>query len=284
MLARSFSDLVDSNTRAKAVENTVIKPTPISQSVKAKPINAAAIKLVAPTNQARQTATTKVSKPLPTPPTKATSKPTTITRAVTPKPTPVTLPKPVVKKAAAIVEITPQATTTAAAMPPSPPVSKLKSQSVTPTPIVTPMPVTAEVLTPNAKPIKQTIAVKAVTKLSASTSAKQAIKATDEAGEQAITQPARAAVPEVSEEAKGYAKIVYQHIASKPQRKVRGKGTVTIEFKLNTDGSIAYAKIIKSSGRTRVDKAALNHVKRAAPFPKPPAHAGLSFTLPVSIR
>lgn len=91
-------------------------------------------------------------------------------------------------------------------------------------------------------------------------------------------------MPETSEAAKGYPKLVYQHIASRRQPKVRGKGTVTIAFTLNQDGSIAYAKVAKSSGRKRIDKAALNHVKRAAPFPRPPAEATLNFVLPISIR
>lgn len=103
-------------------------------------------------------------------------------------------------------------------------------------------------------------------------------------GQATTNQPASAAVEAISEAAKGYPKLVFQHIASKPQRKVRGKGTVTIEFKLTPQGTIAYAKIAKSSGRSRIDKAALNHVKRAAPFPTPPAQATLNFVLPISIR
>lgn len=286
MLARSFSDLVDSNTQAKPVQNTALKPTPISQSVKTKPIKLETVKPVAATGQPLQATNTSksVTKPLPTTSTKATTKPASIITAITPPPAPLVLPKPVAKTVAAAVEITPQATTTAISKPVSQAINKPKNQPVTPSPVASPVPDKAKILAPSPMPKAHTIPVTAATKLPSDTSVKEPTKAKDDAGEQAITQPARTAVPEVSEEAKGYAKIVYQHIASKPQRKVRGKGTVTIDFKLHTDGSLAYAKISKSSGRARVDKAALNHVKRAAPFPAPPAQAGLTFTLPISIR
>ena len=284
MLARSFSDLVDSNTQVKPVQNAVLKPTAISQRVKPKPIKIETVKPVTPTIQPLQASNAKVTKPLPTAPTKTTAKPASITKAVTLPATPVPLPKPEVKAVAAVVEITPQATTTTVSKPLSQPVSKPKSQPVTPSPVVSPMQDNAKTLAPSPTPKEQTIPVTTATKLPSNPSAKEPIKATDDAGEQEHTQPARSAVPEVSKEAKGYAKIVYQHIASKPQRKVRGRGTVTIEFKLTTNGSIAYAKVVKSSGRTRVDKAGLNHVKRSAPFPTPPSQASLTFTLPISIR
>ena len=50
------------------------------------------------------------------------------------------------------------------------------------------------------------------------------------------------------------------------------EGTVTIRFVITTDGDVRAVELVKPSRHTLLDSAALNAVKDAAPFPKPPKH------------
>lgn len=61
---------------------------------------------------------------------------------------------------------------------------------------------------------------------------------------------------------------------------VRGKGSVTVTFRIARNGGLAALGIARSSGNARLDKAALDLVRRAAPFPAPPAGARTSYRLP----
>jgi protein TonB len=49
------------------------------------------------------------------------------------------------------------------------------------------------------------------------------------------------------------------------------EGTVTINFVITPEGDIKSAKVVKTSGDSVLDKAALTAVKNAVPFPKAPA-------------
>lgn len=49
------------------------------------------------------------------------------------------------------------------------------------------------------------------------------------------------------------------------------EGSVTIYFVITPEGDITSAEIVKTSGNSALDKAALTAVKNAAPFPKAPA-------------
>jgi len=51
------------------------------------------------------------------------------------------------------------------------------------------------------------------------------------------------------------------------------RGTSVIAFGLTTAGRLAYASVARSSGSASLDQAALSAVRRAAPFPDPPAGA-----------
>jgi protein TonB len=57
-----------------------------------------------------------------------------------------------------------------------------------------------------------------------------------------------------------------------------GKGTVPVGFTIATDGSLAAVQVVKSSGN-----AALDHIRRSAPFPQlpPGAKAACSFEVVV---
>jgi protein TonB len=59
------------------------------------------------------------------------------------------------------------------------------------------------------------------------------------------------------------------------------EGRVHIEFVLSNDGTLSDIKILKSSRHKNLDEAALEAIKKAAPFPRPPAFL---FKTPVTMR
>ena len=59
------------------------------------------------------------------------------------------------------------------------------------------------------------------------------------------------------------------------------EGRVHIEFVLLNDGTLSDIKILKSSRHKNLDEAALEAIKKAAPFPRPPAFL---FKTPVTMR
>lgn len=69
---------------------------------------------------------------------------------------------------------------------------------------------------------------------------------------------------------------------SKP-RGLRTSGVVVVTFALLPSGELDYAHVAKSSGKPQLDEAALAGVRRAAPFPRPPAsmqRSELVFSVP----
>lgn len=57
------------------------------------------------------------------------------------------------------------------------------------------------------------------------------------------------------------------------RKRGRGRGKAVVGFKIAASGGVASAWIIRSSGNAQLDAAAVKHVHRAAPFPKPPQGA-----------
>lgn len=60
---------------------------------------------------------------------------------------------------------------------------------------------------------------------------------------------------------------------SRTRKRGRGRGKAVVGFKIASSGGVASAWIIRSSGNAKLDAAALKHVHRAAPFPRPPKGA-----------
>ena len=310
MLASSFSDLVKDNTQVQPVASKKLKPTTATDFPTREPVKVNTIKptvtsaTTTPILQPTQSVTTKTTQPVVT---KTTVKPTPSDTTVTPQPQRTTAAMPMVKatvpaiKESSSVVKTIEKTANAPLIKevteplvepvkqaPSKPVAKVVNKQATEvlaaaemTPSEPMKPLTAETTTTPTKSPEQP--AKPVEKPTI-TKTKPTPAPSPDTGQQAISQPASPAVPEVSEQAKGYTKLVNQHIANTPRRPVRGKGTVVIEFELNASGHIVYATIATSSGRSRIDKAALKHLRRAAPFPPPPAQAIRIFTLPFSFR
>ena len=84
--------------------------------------------------------------------------------------------------------------------------------------------------------------------------------------------------------AANYPGKVYAKIARTRQRNAGGRGVAHVSFHVNSGGQAVRVTVSRSSGSARVDKAALAHVKRAAPFPSPPAGAQTSFVIPIEFR
>lgn len=63
-----------------------------------------------------------------------------------------------------------------------------------------------------------------------------------------------------------------------------GRGTAVVSFRIAPNGSLASVAIARSSGNARLDRAALRHVRRAAPFPAPPAGAKTRFNFSYVVK
>jgi protein TonB len=74
---------------------------------------------------------------------------------------------------------------------------------------------------------------------------------------------------------RSYALLVRQKIARNRPQASGPRGTAVISFGLNRAGDLRYAKVAKSSGNAQFDRLALGAVRRAAPFPRPPAGMSL---------
>ena len=77
---------------------------------------------------------------------------------------------------------------------------------------------------------------------------------------------------------------VYRRIQHLRQRRVAEKGTVRIQIRISKSGGLGSIRVVASSGSRRIDQAALDHVRRAAPFPRPPAGAQTTFVVPIAFR
>ncbi len=72
-------------------------------------------------------------------------------------------------------------------------------------------------------------------------------------------------------------------VARIQRRKVsaRGRGVARVSFSIGANGRLISASVSRSSGDPRLDKAALQSVQRASPFPKPPNGATFSSSIDI---
>lgn len=111
-------------------------------------------------------------------------------------------------------------------------------------------------------------------------------KKADEASSKAAAAAAGAAAPKTAEKATGapkvsaasYAKSVMKKVRSTKKKKGAGRGSVTVGFTVAKDGGLASVKVLNSSGNADLDRIALDHIRRAAPFPPPPEGVGRNFS------
>src|SRR5690606_32748139 len=67
--------------------------------------------------------------------------------------------------------------------------------------------------------------------------------------------------------------------------RAKGRGEVIVAFAVGSNGGVRSARVTRSSGVASVDKAALQAIRKASPFPPIPAGAGRSsweFSIPLA--
>ena len=97
---------------------------------------------------------------------------------------------------------------------------------------------------------------------------------------------AGATAPSLAAKAKGggtmspaaYAKAVMKKVRSTKRRSGVGRGTVVIGFTIANDGGLAMVQVLQGSGNPGLDNAAIDHIRRSAPFPPVPDGVGSSFS------
>ncbi len=84
--------------------------------------------------------------------------------------------------------------------------------------------------------------------------------------------------------ASNYPGKVMRKLSRQRRPKSRARGTVRIAFKIASNGGLANIGVARSSGNSELDQAALNLVRRTAPFPAPPAGAQRSYAIEIKGR
>ena len=84
--------------------------------------------------------------------------------------------------------------------------------------------------------------------------------------------------------ASNYPGKVMRKISRQRRPKGRARGAVRIAFKIGSNGGLSSIGVARSSGNADLDQAALNLVRRTAPFPAPPAGAQRSFAIEIKGR
>ncbi len=94
----------------------------------------------------------------------------------------------------------------------------------------------------------------------------------------AANQPATNAAPG-NAAASTYPGLVMRHVSRARRPDVAARGAARVTFRIAGSGALAWASLSRSSGSAALDRAALNVIRRAAPFPPPPSGATRTFTV-----
>lgn len=81
-----------------------------------------------------------------------------------------------------------------------------------------------------------------------------------------------------------YSGLVNRHLARIRKPSLNRRGVVRVSFSIALSGGLAGVSVARSSGSSKLDQAAASMIRRAAPFPKPPAGARRSFTISIEFR
>lgn len=84
--------------------------------------------------------------------------------------------------------------------------------------------------------------------------------------------------------ASNYPGLVMQRLSRVPRPRAGSRGTVVVAFSVSGGGRLAGVSIARSSGSGALDRAAMNMVRRAAPFPAPPPGARRGFSINIKGR
>lgn len=75
-----------------------------------------------------------------------------------------------------------------------------------------------------------------------------------------------------------YGTAVMKKIKSTRKQSAPAKGAVVVGFSIASDGGLKSVQVVSSSGHSGLDKVALDHIRRAQPFPAPPEGAPRNFS------
>ncbi|MGJ8544185.1 MAG: TonB family protein [Sulfitobacter sp.] len=116
--------------------------------------------------------------------------------------------------------------------------------------------------------------------------AKQSAKAGSQSGSnnsaKAKASGTRAASTAGNAAASNYPGKVMRKLSRVRRPSVRARGAARVRFTVAASGQLAGVSIAKSSGSAQLDQAAMQLVRRAAPFPAPPPGAQRSFSINIS--
>jgi protein TonB len=79
-----------------------------------------------------------------------------------------------------------------------------------------------------------------------------------------------------------YPGIVMREIQKTRRERAGERGSAVVGFVIAPSGQVGAVQILKSSGSPRVDQVALDHIRRAAPFPPPPPNAKVQYSIEVN--
>jgi periplasmic protein TonB len=78
--------------------------------------------------------------------------------------------------------------------------------------------------------------------------------------------------------AAAYPGQVLRQITRLRAQRAPARGSVLVRFAIAASGALADVSVAQSSGSAALDRLALDHIRRAAPFPAPPAGAQMAFS------
>ncbi|NSX56204.1 energy transducer TonB family protein [Parasulfitobacter algicola] len=85
-------------------------------------------------------------------------------------------------------------------------------------------------------------------------------------------------------EISNYPGRVMSQISRVPKPRVRSSGSAVISFSISSNGGLARVSLTRSSGFGELDRAAIDVIRKAAPFPIPPNGAQKSFSITITGR
>jgi periplasmic protein TonB len=108
--------------------------------------------------------------------------------------------------------------------------------------------------------------------------AKPAASAAQAEGSQSAAQPAQRRREAGGQDAARYGDLVMRQIAKQRRVKAPDRGVVIVGFEVGAEGGLRRVVVVSSSGSAALDQVALDHIRRAAPFPPPPKGAATRFS------
>lgn len=102
-------------------------------------------------------------------------------------------------------------------------------------------------------------------------------RAAQPAGSDQAARPAQERRVAGGQAAARYGDRVMRQIAKLRRQKAPERGVVTVGFEIAADGGLRRVAVVSSSGSAALDQVAVDHIRRAAPFPPPPEGAATRF-------